>query len=390
LACDDKQLAREPTQPPRPAAKAPDRERAPLDDASLQAREAGVGLDGTQARRAVARLRTEELEIPRRRVTDQRLALGSEYLGLLDRSHLIVRETKHWTEKARLPVEGARQVIALQDGSLLAVGSKATYHWERRAKAPSVHPHVPLFAESVLYADRRRYTGFGVVHAFDARLYRYDLEDEGRGLLPIRQRVDLVDFDGQAFVALNDGSFMYTAGPELHRFFAEGKRFQGAAPTHGGDVWRLLPAPRLDQVWLALENGAIELIQLGTRFRRVRSLTLPGSVFDVVSNARYLAALRLEQASMQPRQWWLTVINSTGKQLLNVKLPMDRATADDDWVARFTENKQIALSRTEPIVAVGGPAWLGIWSIQSGKALLTHASEPGSEPVADGGATSER
>ena len=374
--CEDTRPSREPSLPPRPAARAWDGGTARRADSGAEGADASSGPDRTLARRALTKLRSEKLDLSQRRVPPQRLAFGSEYLGLLSDSHLVLRKTKTWKETGRIAIDGARQLIALQDGSLLAIGRDATYHLERRAKAPTRHAHVPLFAESVLYADRRQYSGFGVVHAFDARLYRYDLEETAYGLLRIQQRVDLTGFDGRAFAALNDGSFLYTACPDFHRFFPEGKRMQSAAPAPCGDVWRLLLASRLDQVWTVRNGGIVDLVLIGATFRRLRSLELPGSLFDITANAKYLAAVRLQQIPGQPREWWLTVVGLRGKQHLNVKLPTDPAPPVDDWLARFTENKNIALSRKAPLVAVGGPTWLGIWNIKSGEALLTQGSRP--------------
>jgi hypothetical protein len=67
------------------------------------------------------------------------------------------------------------------------------------------------------------------------------------------------------------------------------------------------------------------------------------------------------------RQTRIYVYSQEGKRRLNAEIPDEGAPGTtDDWVAAVTRNKNVAVSRHEPWVAVGGPSWLRVWNMKDG------------------------
>jgi hypothetical protein len=346
--------------------------------------------DSGAVAKLITKLRDTKLELAPRRTPPQRLAFARGRLGVLTDSELVVYDTDDWGKSKRVPIEEPRQLLAASDGSFLAVGSRNLYRMAPAERTATRHPRVPLFAGSMLFADRLNPAVICVVHGFGATLYQYDFTVEGRaGLLAMSRTIPLEGYDGQAFAALNDGSFLYTAGEMLRRFFAGGRIGSHRAPDSNEDIWRLLLPHRIDRVWIARRNGTLDLVQMGPRIVKIRSLALRGMLFEITSNARFVATIRLEQPSGGPRRWSLEVFDPAGKRLLEQRLPTGRATAAGDWVARATRNKEVVLGRHAPLVAVGGPTWLKVWNVETGRLvanpLLTpDPKEPTASP-ADGG-----
>ena len=283
-------------------------------------------------------------------------------------SELVVYDTGDWGEPERVPIEEPRQLLAAADGSLLAVGGKSLYRMAPGKRTPTRHPRVPLFAGSMLFADRLKPTVICVVHGFGAMLYQYDFAAEDQAhLLAMTRSTELVEYDGEAFAALNDGSFLYTAGKMLRRFFAGGTNTGYSTPTGDRSVWRVLLSRRIDQVWLAHRDGSLDLVQLGPRIVKVRSLALRESPFEITSDSRFIAAIEVEQPPGRPRRWSLEVLDPKGHRVLEEHLPAGHATVGEDWVARVTQNKEVMLAQGVPLVAVGGPSWLRVWNVETGR-----------------------
>jgi hypothetical protein len=110
-----------------------------------------------------------------------------------------------------------------------------------------------------------------------------------------------------------------------------------------------------------------------------KTLELPGT-FDVATNDTEVALLRLEastpgrdapaDAGPPPRSWKLVVLDADGKEQMSSELPLDPATAAEDWVREITKNRAVVLSPSQPLVAVGGPSWLGVWNYKTKEQVL--------------------
>lgn len=336
-------------------------------------RDAGDGAEA--ARRLVSELRGQKLDVAARRVAPQRIVFGKAGLAQLGETELVVREVPGFKVKNRLAVDEPRKVVALDDGSLLCATKNELVRVGEDPKKTQRFKRVPLFPDSLLFADRRYKDQLWVLHGIDPTLYPYHLGESSS--LETLDFVELADFDQKGFAALKDGSFVYTAGNRLRRFFAGGKSWNLELPE-GAEVWRVLTTRRVDQAFIARGDGKVQLVQLAAdRLTLVKTLDLPGA-FDIASNDSELAILRLDSAKPGPdggapgRAWMLAVFDSNGKEQMRVDLPLDAPSgSDEDWVRDITKNRAVVLSSHAPVVAVGGPTWLAAWSTKTGERLLS-------------------
>lgn len=363
LSCEE----RAPAPPDRP--EPPARPRfADLDAAALGADDSGFDA-AAEAKKLVADLRSEKLDVAPRRVPSQRLAFGKDRLAQLTDTELLLRATKDMQEIARLPVSQPRRVAAMADGSLLVAGAADVWHVPKDPTKASRYSRLPLFPDSLLLGDRRNKKKLWVHHGIDPTLYPYELAESQK--LETLDFIELEAADQKGFALLKDGSYVYTAGAKLERFFPGGKRWSLALPA-GAEVWRILTTRRLDELWLARTDGKLLLAQLGTDALTVKkTLELPGT-FDLATNDTEIAALRLEASSGDAgaRSWKLVVLDSEGSERMARELPLEAATAGEDWVRELTKNRAVALSPSETLVAVGGPSFIGVWNYKTKEQVL--------------------
>lgn len=326
---------------------------------------------------AVISMRARKLPLAPRDIPAQRITFARGRLGQLTDSALVIREAGSWQEVARVPVEKPRALTVARDGSFVAISALGILRFDATSRKISSYPRIPWFAGSLVFPDRLRPLVLWVLHDLAPALYQYDLEGSGAQMLAMGQVQALEDFDRRALVGLDDGSFLYTAGDQMRRFFPGGRAFRGPMPVPGPPVWRLLPTRRLDRVWVARREPILDLIQIEpTGFYQVRSLELPAAPFDLASNDQYLAQVVLSHRVGAERRWYLRVTDLAGKACLERELSGETPTVHDDWVERLTRNKTVILSRSESWVAVGGPERVTIWDIQTGKVSLDATESP--------------
>jgi hypothetical protein len=359
---------RAPAPPSRPSE--PERPPARDLDAALAAAPDASGFDASAAaKRVVADMRSERLDVAPRRVPAQRVAFGKERLAQLTDSELVIRGTKDMKEITRLPITQPRRVVTLVDGSVLAAGSSDVWYVPRDPKKAERYSRLPLFPDSLVLGDRRDKKKIWVHHGIDPSLYPYELGELGR--LDTLDLIPLADADQKGFALLKDGSYVYTAGSVLKRFFPGGKHWSMTLPE-GGEVWRVLTTRRLDEIWLARSDGRLQLVQLAAASLAVKkTLELPGT-FDLATNDSEVALLRLETGPSDAgsRSWKLVVLDADGKERMATELPLAGATATEDWVREITKNRSVVLSPSQPLVAVGGPTWLAVWRTRTGEQVL--------------------
>lgn len=365
---------------PRPPELPSEPERPPkldLDAALGEPAEAGAFDAAAEAKKLVAELRSAKLDVAPRRVPTQRLAFGKDRLAQLTESELVLRDTKDMKELARLPVTGPRRVVTLADGSVLVAAQADVWHVPKDPKKAERYARVPLFPDSLLLGDRREKRRLWVHHGLDPTLFPYELGEAGR--VETLDLIELREADQKGIALLKDGSYVYTAGAKLERFFPGGKRWSLGLPP-GAEIWRVLTTRRLDEIWLARSDGKLVLAQLSDSALTVKkTLELPGS-FDIATNDTEVALLSLESrpadkaaapdAGLPARAWRLLVLDADGKELFSAELPLDAAGASEDWVRELTKNRGVALAPSQPLVAVGGPSFLGVWNYRDKSQVL--------------------
>jgi hypothetical protein len=104
---------------------------------------------------------------------------------------------------------------------------------------------------------------------------------------------------------------------------------------------------------------------LDGKLGRLQTVNLETDPFDADAAGTFLAVLELDQPSDAPGTFVLEVFEVSGKRRFRETLPAVEAL-DEDWAARLTENRNIAVSADPPRVAVGGPTALTVFDASTG------------------------
>jgi hypothetical protein len=308
------------------------------------------------------------MKLPPRAVPGAGMAFGKGRLGVLVGDAVIVRDTHHFAEIARLPLDGPRALVSLADGSLFAVGASRSLQLQPQDTAPRGFRRLPLLPGASLFGDRRSPDRVWVLQGLGEALFGYDLAITDSPLLPTREWVELTGDDRRAFGSLRDGSFLYSTPTGFLRFFGPKKTDSLAGDASG--VWRLLPASRPDTVWALARRGAGLFRILDGRLARLKALELEADPYDADAAGEYLAVLELLQPTDAPWAFVLEVFDVRGKRRLRATLPAAEQFGED-WVASLDRDRGLAMTADPPLVAVGGPGALSVWAADRGDLVHT-------------------
>jgi hypothetical protein len=230
---------------------------------------------------------------------------------------------------------------------------------------------VAFFPDSELAPERSNDGFFWVVHRATQTAQKYPLEPTELPMLLSNLETKLEGFDGRAIAMSRDGVFVYSTAAGIARHVPRGKTvvFKPPAGSAGKPIWRLLPAGRLDQLWVISEDGEVELWTLIQNAPLVRRFRLAERPYEAVASADALAFVTIAEERGKGRRFAATVHDDKGLERFRIELPSDPVTAEENWLSVVTQNKGIAVSDGEKKLAVGGPTWLGLWELGSGAKL---------------------
>ncbi|MCC6213934.1 MAG: hypothetical protein IT376_03635 [Polyangiaceae bacterium] len=319
---------------------------------------------------ALAEIRSGTLRVAPARTPAQVLALGRGRLARVTATGVEVHDLRvDAGASMEAPLAGARRVVALPDGALLALGRDASLWFDARGKAPVTVGRVSLFPEAVVHPDLADATRVWVAPGFGTALYEYAL-DPRRGALHLAGDLplELADHDGRVLGATRDGTLLYSTAEGLFRRGGRGRPARLVLEgLELGAILRVLPTTRVDRAVFVHADGRAVLAQVAPSFRALRTVALPGDVRDVASGGERLAVVHVEQGKGRPRVWHLAVIHLDGPGRLDVALGEDGPDlASDDWEARVTADRNVVVSADGALVAVGGRGAVRVWSTESG------------------------
>jgi hypothetical protein len=180
--------------------------------------------------------------------------------------------------------------------------------------------------------------------------------------------VPLAEYDGGPVTALRDGSLLYRAQDGVRRALSGGR----ARPLKASLVpWRVLPGRRVDQAWAIAATGEVELWQITDRITAVARHALGAAPYDVAASSEHLAAVVVEEGTGAPRRFRLVVLSETGEVVMREDLGVEAPAEGERWAVLAGQNRHVALSESEPLVAVGGPGEVRVLSIPSGAKVLS-------------------
>lgn len=299
-----------------------------------------------------------------------RLAFGAGRLVQATARGVVFRDSKLGEAVAESDIGSVFAVGHGSDGSLFALGSSSGVRLEPRAGKPRVFPRAPFLPGASLLADLQSPDGFFVYYPVEQQLFRYPFVSEASTLLLLDERFA---FDGCSgpLAALRDGAFVCRTRTGLLRKAPRGRRTELRGPAELEGAIRFLPAKRLDEVFAIGRAGQVTRHRLVPGLPVLGRFDLPDPPYEVVANEEALAFLLVSSpAPEQPRRWTLLVTDHQGQSKLRVELPSPPPRADDSWAAVEVEDKNLAISGNEPVVAIGGSARVQAFSYATGQALF--------------------
>jgi hypothetical protein len=295
----------------------------------------------------------------------QPLAFGSRLFVRLQQDGAQVYSVPELKLLYEQKLSGPRGVVALPGGSVLVVGDVAAYRVDPGARRAVELAPVPWVPGTVLLPERRDPgTVWGVQRG--GRLF-VQQKLVKKGDTGASEPISLDGYEGGAVAALRDAAFLFRSTAGVSRSMPRGRPLAYATPF---DAWRILPAPRVDQAWLVGADGSVERVQLADRLSVVQKLSLGAAPIDVTSNRDYLAAVVVDEPKGTERRFRLVVHTNEGAPVLDRPLPPGPAATGENWSEATVRDRHVALSESEPLVAVGGSGALEILKLPGGEKVL--------------------
>jgi len=296
----------------------------------------------------------------------QPLCFGRRLLARLATAGVEVYSLPEGASVMAQPLEGARGVVELAGGSVVAVGLERALRIDPGAKAPVRLPPVPWLPGTVLLPERRDSGLLWAVQRAGRSFLRQRLD-----LDPTRsfdKEITLEGYDGGPVAALRDGALLYRSTDGVRRALPEGRSHPFRTTL---EPWRLLPARRLDQAWAIASDGQVELWQLASRLMVVKRFAAGAPPFSAAASSDFLALVVVDEPGNAERRFRLLVFDNDGKLVLEHALPAGPLESGEDWTEVAVRDRHVALSDTEPFVAVGGPESLELFRLPAGERVLS-------------------
>ena len=293
----------------------------------------------------------------------QRLALGKGRLVWLGKADYLSLALPGFAAETH-PLEGPRAALVVPGGSIVIVAERRTLRLDPGAKEPTLLARTPFLPGSELVPELRDSKRFWVRQRATGSLVRYELALGEHLLLPNEGMVELPENAEGAFTTLREGSWIYATDQGLEVRLPGGKARRFALDA-AHRPWRLLPGPRVDEVWAITPKGGVRLYRVLDRLYQVLELELGRVPFDAAASEQRLAVLGVVEGKGR-REFGLTVFDKSGKVELDRELGADRAAPSEDWAARVLE-REVALRDEPPLVALSDPAGLRVFELETGR-----------------------
>jgi hypothetical protein len=292
----------------------------------------------------------------------QPLAFGQHLLGVLRSERVHVYSLPDAALLVDEPLVAPRAIVAIAGGSLVASARKAALRFDPGAKRAVRLPPIPSLPSTLLLPERRDSSFVWALETRGGVLLRQRLV-----LDPTRsfdQNVTLEGYEGGAIAVMRDGAMLYRAPGGVRRALPESRSRLLATRF---DAWRLLPGRRVDQVWAIAPDGSVELWFVGDRLVVQKRFAAGAPPYDAAANSDYLALVVLDEPGNARRRFRLLVFTNEGERVLERELEPGAPEVGEDWAVRAGENRHVALSEDEPLLAVGGPGSLALFRLPSGE-----------------------
>jgi hypothetical protein len=295
----------------------------------------------------------------------QPLAFGRNLFVVLGAERVAAFSMPDGVQLVDEPFAHPRGAVAIAGGSVLAAGATAALRLDPGAKKPVRLPPIPWLPGTLLLTERRNSDFVWAVQTASKLFVRQRLHLDPSQSFDAAVALD--GYDGGSVAVLRDGAMLYRTAEGVSRSLPEGRPH---AYKTAFDAWRLLPARRVDQAWAIAPDGSVELWLVGETLRVDLHFTAGARPFDAAASPNYLALVVVDEPGDAPRSFRLLVFGNDGSRILERRLPSGPPETGNDWEKRAVEDRNVALSDTEPLVAVGGPGTFEVLKLPGGEPIF--------------------
>lgn len=318
-------------------------------------------------------LREHRLEITPPLVPSEMLAFGARRLVQASFSKVTFRDSEQGEVITEVEIGSVRAVAHGPDGSLFAIGASGGARLEPRLKTARRFPHVPFFPDSRLLPDLEGPSHFFVYYAEDSELFFYPFAAQASAILPIEASYRLQDCR-EPLTLLRDGAIVCRTVNGFRRQAPRGSHVEFTFSGFARDdpPVRLLPGMRLDEFFAVTRKGEVLHLRLADALVLLARFQLPTPVYAAAASTDALAfVLVSDPQTGQARRWSLLVTDLSGRSRFERNLPGTTPGAEEDWLTAVVQDKNLAISTMEPLVAVGGPQRVTVWDYAHGRERFT-------------------
>jgi len=315
-------------------------------------------------------LREQRLEIAPPTVQSALLSFGTGRLLQASLDKATFRDSTQGEVITEASIGAVRAVAHGSDGSLFAIGESGGARLEPRAKVAKRFPRVPFLLGSQLLPDLETPNHFFVYYPAEPQLYWYPFESEPGSLLPIEASFG---FEGclEPIAQLRDGAIVCCTKAGFLRQAPRGRRAEFRFPPSDDPPVRLLPSKRLDEFFVVSRAGEVLHLRLAGGLSVLARFRLPARVYAAAANVDVLAFILVSSPEPgQARRWSLLVTEFDGRARFESELPAAAPSAEEAWLAAVVEDKNLAISAFEPLVAVGGARSVTVWDYARARELF--------------------
>ena len=296
----------EPTLPDRPRGKPKPVAVVP----SASSSDAGDPWVGRQ----LADLRDRTLKWTPRDAPLQRMVFAGDKLFAILGKDVAVIDVAGKADTFRHIVSEPNQLIALADGSVLALSAKSALRIRPNAKSPEPVGQVLVFPQSLVYGNAADATRLDVIDVVSGQVIGFGPSERpsfSSFWLP-DVTLDVPELKHAHCGQLLDGAYACVAGNQLlHLNSRSHPKFIGKL-TAGLPVWRVLGSARADQVWIARNDGQMEKWWFGPPTKKLATIQLPWTPLDVSFKGDTIGVVRVVQDHARPKLLTLVVLDIDG------------------------------------------------------------------------------
>jgi len=321
--------------------------------------------------RTLSSLREQRLEIAAPTVPSTRLAFGTNRLLQASFDKATFRDSKQGHVITEASIGAVRAVAHGPDGGLFAVGASSGALLAPRAKAAKHFPRVAFLPGSELLPDLADPSHFFVYYSEDTQLYWYPFTSDAAPILTIEASFPMPGCLAPV-AQLRDGAIVCRTATGFLRQAPRGSRTEFSFPLGDDLPVRLLPGMRLDEFFAVSRAGEVLHLRLAGGLVLLARFRLPAPAYAATANTEALAFVLVSRPKLgEARHWSLLVTNFEGQPRFESDLPSAAPSAEEDWLVALVEDKNLAISGFEPLVAVGGATRVSVWDYSQGRQLFS-------------------